>query len=257
MAAGASAVDVVYLTCQLVAVAVLLAFILGSMVFTGGQVQPDASPNWSQAWSWPVFPVPTWLTIVPAAVGALIVVPVAVALTRSDPSRQVGRWGQTFPAVVSPVAFAGLFPAASGSFFASHSFAAALSAFSFAVLTVGVVVSLVEERRTRPPATSDAAPASTRRIAFGIAFTIVCVGFLVLFAWSTIDQWWGLTARDTQQRPAWLVDDEQSIGSAIIITITTAVLLAFTVISVTVVARQLAVRRRSGRSTAPSAPGYH
>lgn len=56
-------VDRIYLACQLWAAAVLLAFIIGSLLFTGGQVLEDDGQIYDEVWQWPVFYVPAWVLV--------------------------------------------------------------------------------------------------------------------------------------------------------------------------------------------------
>lgn len=68
----------IYVVCQIFLAVVLLAFIVGSLIFTGGRVGEAQNTNWDEVWRWPVFPVPAWILIVPAIVGAFVVLPMCI-----------------------------------------------------------------------------------------------------------------------------------------------------------------------------------
>jgi len=151
-------VDTIYLICQLVPAALLVAFIVGSLLFTGGQVLDDGERIYDEVWRWPVFPVPAALLIVPAAVSAVLVVPLVVLTRVAVADRLINRWGQTFVAVGAGVAFAIAFPSPSGplpvpnsedSFLGAHWIAAALSAFCWVVLVLGMLAKLPAHQRLR------------------------------------------------------------------------------------------------------------
>ena len=150
--------DRIYLACQLVAAGLLVAFIVGSLVFTGGQVIADGDQLYDEVWTWPVFPVPAWLVIIPAAVAALVVIPLVVTTKVSDAGSLIGRWGQTIVGVGAGVFFAVAFaetsgtipiPGRTGLYAGAHWIAAALFGFCFVVVLVGMAVKLPAEARLR------------------------------------------------------------------------------------------------------------
>ncbi len=155
----ARVIDGVYLACQLLAAGLLLAFIIGSLLLTGGQVLENGHRIYDQVWGWPVFPVPAWLLIIPAAFSAAVVVPLVLTTRIEDAQGLIGRWGQTIVAVVAGLTFATAFPASTGvwplpdgspaQYFGLHWVAAALSAFCFVVILLGMLIKLPAHERLR------------------------------------------------------------------------------------------------------------
>ena len=105
-----------FLVCQGFAAAVLVAFIAGSLIFTGGRVGEMQSTNWAEVWSWPVFPVPAWLLIVPAVIAAIVVIPMCIRTPARRANLFLGAIGQTIGAAAAAIAFMFLFPADTGVF---------------------------------------------------------------------------------------------------------------------------------------------
>lgn len=95
---------------------VLVAFIAGSMVFTGGQVAEGESTKWQPVWYWPVFPVPAWLLIIPAAVAAVVVIPMCIRTPARLLPRIISAVGVAGASAVSSAIFMFMFPASSGLF---------------------------------------------------------------------------------------------------------------------------------------------
>lgn len=141
-------VDAAYLACQLVIAAVFVAFVIGSLLFTGGQVLQDADRSYEQAWDWPVFPVPAWLLIIPATISAVLVIPLVATTSVADAPDLIGRWGQTIVSVGAGFGFAAAFRASDGSL-GGHWVAAAMSAFCFLVIVLGMIVKLPAHERLR------------------------------------------------------------------------------------------------------------
>lgn len=71
----------VYSVSQLAIVALLLAFLFGSLLFSGAQVMPDGHPLYDEVVPFPVFVVPAWLPIALSAVALIVAIPLA-ATTR-------------------------------------------------------------------------------------------------------------------------------------------------------------------------------
>ncbi|WP_127473389.1 hypothetical protein [Microbacterium sulfonylureivorans] len=137
----------VYSTCQMFMAAVLIAFIAGSLIFTGGRIAEQQGTNWSEVWSWPAFPVPAWLLVVPALIGAIVVIPMCVRTPAGLANRLLGAVGQTVAAAGSAVLFMFLFPSDAGpiampqaedGYLGWHWLALIPSAFSLVVLLVAV-----------------------------------------------------------------------------------------------------------------------
>ena len=102
------------LVCLLIPVALLILFLVGSLLFTGGKVLQEGDTIWDDVWSFPVFPVPAWLLLVPAVVSALLVVPFVVTTPVADAPRIAARFGQALAAGLAAVFFAFAFPASDG-----------------------------------------------------------------------------------------------------------------------------------------------
>lgn len=150
--------DTIFLVCVLMPAAILIAFIVGSLLFTGGQVLDNGKDIYDQVWPWPVFPVPAWLLIAPAAVSAAVVIPVVVMTPVSRAPDLIGRCGQTVVGIGAGVIFAIAFWAPSGllgvpgeadRYLGLHWVAAALSAFCFVILLLGMVIKLPAHERLR------------------------------------------------------------------------------------------------------------
>lgn len=148
----------VYSACQIFMAAVLIAFIVGSLIFTGGRIAEQQSANWSEVWSWPVFPVPAWLLVVPAVLGAIVVVPMCLRTPPGLANRLLGAVGQTVAAAGAAVLFMFLFPSDGGPFpmpqaedgsLGWHWLALIPSAFSLVVLIVAVAAKGREYDRLR------------------------------------------------------------------------------------------------------------
>ncbi len=148
----------IYSACQILAALILVAFIAGSLIFTGGRVAQQQSENWSEVWDWPVFPVPAWLLIVPAVIGAIVVVPMCLRTPAGLANRLLGAIGQTVVAGGAAVVFMFLFPAEDGPFpmpepedgyLGWHWIALIPAVFSLVVLIVALVVKGREYERLR------------------------------------------------------------------------------------------------------------
>lgn len=148
----------IYATAQIFMAALLVAFIAGSLLFTGGRVASQQNANWPEAWGWPVFPVPAWLLIVPALIGVIVVVPMSMRTPAARTPLLLGAVGQTVAAGGSAIVFSFLFPAETGLipmpgdsdlFLGWHWIAAALSLASILVLIVAVAAKGREYERLR------------------------------------------------------------------------------------------------------------
>jgi hypothetical protein len=147
-----------YSVCQIFAALLLVAFIAGSLLFTGGRVAQQQSANWSEVWDWPVFPVPAWLLIAPAVIGAIVVVPMCLRTPAGLANRLLGAIGQTVVAGGAAVVFMFLFPSEEGPFpmpeaedgyLGWHWIALIPTAFSVVVLIVALVAKGREYERLR------------------------------------------------------------------------------------------------------------
>lgn len=111
---GRRALHVVFVVSQLLPVALLLTYVVGSLILTGAQVFPTQTPAWEAVVPFPVFPVPDWVLIAPAMVGLVVLVPIAVRATALDAPRFESYLRFTLGAGVSALLFMWAFPADSG-----------------------------------------------------------------------------------------------------------------------------------------------
>jgi len=83
----------------------LVLYVSGSFIFTGGQVLPDSVPFYDQVYGFPVFPVPAWLVF---ALAALLLAGVIVLVATSqvlDAPRLTGLFGPAIASAVATVLF--------------------------------------------------------------------------------------------------------------------------------------------------------
>ncbi|MCC2031687.1 hypothetical protein [Microbacterium allomyrinae] len=140
---------------------ILVAFIAGSMFFTGGQMGESDTTKWQPVWYWPVFPVPAWLLIIPAAIAAVIVIPMCVLTPASHVTRLLNAAGVTGGSAASAYVFMFMFPAKSGVFpipeigtyVGPHWIALALSLVCLAVLVVAFLIKAAAYERMRKAGT--------------------------------------------------------------------------------------------------------
>ena len=113
------------------------------MIFTGGQVAEGESTKWQPVWYWPVFPVPAWLLIVPAAVALVVVIPMCVLTPAAQATRLLGTLGPTGGAIAAEIIFMLMFPAE------PLWIALAVTLVCVPVLIVGIVVKGIGYERLR------------------------------------------------------------------------------------------------------------
>jgi len=137
---------------------ILVAFIVGSLIFTGGQVGPRQSAPWDQVRAWPVFSVPAWVMIGLGVVGAITVIPLAVMTPIERVPRLLTAIAQAFAGGGAALLFAGMFPSDTGpipmpgdsaAFLGAHWVATALCAFSIVVLIAALIVRVPAYERLR------------------------------------------------------------------------------------------------------------
>lgn len=95
----------IYVSAQLVPAALLIAFLIGSLLLSGGQVNADQSPNWDAVVPFPIFPVPAWLLIALGAVGLIAAILWAVRSTAAESRSLTGAFGATAAAFVASMFF--------------------------------------------------------------------------------------------------------------------------------------------------------
>lgn len=79
--------DAVGLTATGVGVLLLLAYLIGSLILTGGQIGATLSPNYDQVVPWPLFEVPVWVAIALAVIALVTFVPMAAMVRTSEAPR--------------------------------------------------------------------------------------------------------------------------------------------------------------------------
>lgn len=140
---------------------VLVAFIVGSMLFTGGQMGESDTTKWQPVWYWPVFPVPAWLLIIPAAIAAIVVIPLCIVTPAAQAPRLLGGIGVTAASAVSAIVFMIMFPSDSGVFplgdgdtyLGLHWIALALTLWCAPLLIIGAIVKGTAYERMRKAGT--------------------------------------------------------------------------------------------------------
>lgn len=131
----------VFVIAQLVPVALFLAYLVGSLVFVGARLGESQSPVWGEILPWPVFFVPAWLIVVPALIGAALVVPLCIRVPAALVGGLTGAMGPAMGAVLASAGFGLLFPASDGllplsdgEYLGSQAAAVPFGVFSVAVL---------------------------------------------------------------------------------------------------------------------------
>lgn len=103
----------IYLVLRLLQVAALLAYLLGSMLLSGGQIVASRGPMWGAVLDYPLFTFPGWASLVVAIVGVILVVPVLACARVPDASRVGAAFRLTAAAAGASFMFAWMLPSAS------------------------------------------------------------------------------------------------------------------------------------------------
>ncbi len=93
---------VVYVVCQWVPAAILVVFLVASLLLSGAQVTAAGSPAWDQVVPFPVFPVPVWLLLVPAVIGLGAGLTWALTARPEEAPALTGAIGPTVAAAMAP-----------------------------------------------------------------------------------------------------------------------------------------------------------
>jgi len=147
----------IYAACQLLPAGLMLVFIFGSLILVGGRVAVTQSEMWPQVFDWPLFGVPEWLLMVPAVVGAAVVIPLCVLTDAAHWSRLLAAVRFTLVAVGAAVFFTFVFtfanerPADGWSLasITAHWWALPFVLFSLVVLIVALIAKGPEYERLR------------------------------------------------------------------------------------------------------------
>lgn len=109
---------IVFASVQLVPAALLLAFLIGSVVLSGGQVTAEKSPWgwWDVVVQFPIFVVADWLSIAIAVVAALILIPLVVLTRAATSGAMMTVFAYSGLASLANLFFAWTFPEQTGDF---------------------------------------------------------------------------------------------------------------------------------------------
>lgn len=147
-------IGLAYVWSQLLPALLLIAFLIGALLFSGGQVGAGQSPNWDVVIPFPVFPVPAWLLIGFGGVGVLLAAVWAVRSRDDEALALSGALGVTIAACVASMFFGLAFlgdAALAGPFWAGM----VLAAVSATILTI---TAAVRGRRARSVGSPTEAP---------------------------------------------------------------------------------------------------
>lgn len=98
-----------YVIAQLIPPGILLVFLVGSLILSGGQVAPGAPANWDVVVPFPLFPVPGWLLGGLGAVALALAIAWAWASTAAEAAALSGALGVTMASSVASLFFALVF----------------------------------------------------------------------------------------------------------------------------------------------------
>lgn len=95
-----------YVTLHLLPVALLLAYLCGSLLLAGGRISAGGARAWPAVLPAPVFAVPWWVAVAPMIGGVAVAAVWAFRSTRQEAGALSGAFGPTLGAVISTVFFA-------------------------------------------------------------------------------------------------------------------------------------------------------
>jgi len=98
----------------IIPVALLLLFLIGSLVLSGAQVGPGGGPTYAALVPFPLLPVPDWVSIGCATVATVLVVPLLVTTSVGYGGRLVGMFQFTLGSMLANAFFSLAFPAPTG-----------------------------------------------------------------------------------------------------------------------------------------------
>jgi hypothetical protein len=164
----------------LVTPALLVLYLVGSLVLTGGNVMPGGSPNWDEVYPSPVFPVPGWLVVVPTVVGSLSAVVVVGASRTADASRLIGLLGYTFGAALSEIAFLFVFAGDTRIWDTGYGIGFAAAALASAAVLIAVLTLAPGAERLRRAELARAGVAPSERSPLTRGERALAIGMLLL-----------------------------------------------------------------------------
>lgn len=139
-----------YLLLRMLQAAVLIVYLLGSLVFTGGQIAASRSPMWGEVLDYPLFSFPGWLSLAVSLCGLLLAVPVAVLSRVRDSGRAGGAFSATGAATVSSAMFAWMLPSAGAEEAAMRWTAAGIDgAVTVVLMIIALILAVIDDRRRK------------------------------------------------------------------------------------------------------------
>lgn len=136
--------------------AALVVFLVGSLIFSGGQVSDSMDTKWDVVWPYPLFPAPTLVLVVLAGVSVVLAVLVALTAREGDEPGLRGLIGPLVGAAIAAILFAVLVPdggTRQGDITVGGQWVAAvISAAALAVILIAASVVGARSRAERSPA---------------------------------------------------------------------------------------------------------
>lgn len=105
-----SVTRVAYAIVAVIAPALLVVFLVGSLIFSGAQVSETMDPKWGVVWAYPLFAVPTAVLVALGCLLVVLAVILAVTARSADVPALRGLIGPTAASIVAAVGFALLVP---------------------------------------------------------------------------------------------------------------------------------------------------
>ena len=122
--------------------AALIAFLVGSLLLSGGQVTPGAGAKWDAVVPYPLFGMPAIVLLVLAAASVVLAVVLVLTARRGDHLGLRGLLGPLLGAVVAALGFSVFVPdgdGGRGDVFGDQLMAVPVSAAAFVIVLVGAV----------------------------------------------------------------------------------------------------------------------
>lgn len=130
--------------------AILVVFLVGSLIFSGGQVSASMDPKWGIVWSYPLFPVPAIVLIALAAASIVLALVVAATARAGDVPGIRGLLGPTAAAIVSAIVLSVIVPdggtRSGDTVIGDQWIAAVLSGVALVILLLGIAVARARSR---------------------------------------------------------------------------------------------------------------
>lgn len=143
---GLRPVAFIYACCQMGTALIFVAFLVGSLLFSGAQVTRSQAPQWDPAIAFPVFPVPAWLLIGLAAAGVIAALVWVFTSRPAEAQTLTGAVGATVVAAAAPLFFILAF-SAQGEPAEPYWVASCLTVVSGALIVVAAVLQGARRKR--------------------------------------------------------------------------------------------------------------